>query len=104
MSSQSQYAAVQSKGIFHGLPVFPESLKGLSAIVTGANGISGDHMLRVLAESPQRWTNIYSLSRSPPVIERTWTTNVKHIPLDFLTSSPEELARVMKEHEVKAYV
>lgn len=27
--------AVQSKGIYHGLPVFPDSAKGLTAIITG---------------------------------------------------------------------
>ena len=36
---------IQSKGIYHGLPVYPESQEGLTAIVTGANGISGDHMV-----------------------------------------------------------
>ena len=30
---------IQSQGIFHGLPVFPEHLKGLTAIATGANGL-----------------------------------------------------------------
>lgn len=34
-----------SKGIFHGLPVFPDDVEGLTAIVTGANGISGTHMV-----------------------------------------------------------
>ncbi|KAJ5378624.1 hypothetical protein N7509_011743 [Penicillium cosmopolitanum] len=35
---------LQSKSIYHGLPVFPQETKGFTAIVTGANGISGDHM------------------------------------------------------------
>ncbi|KAK2865044.1 hypothetical protein FQN49_003960 [Arthroderma sp. PD_2] len=93
---------IQSKGIYHGLPVFPESLKGLSAIVTGANGISGHHMLRVLAESPERWTNVYSMSRRAPPTDRQWKTNVQHMPLDFLNSTPLELANAMKEQGVKA--
>lgn len=37
---------IHSKSIYHGLPVYPESLQGLTAIVTGANGISGNHMVR----------------------------------------------------------
>ena len=37
---------VQSRGIYHGLPVFPDSIRGLTAIITGANGISGHYMLR----------------------------------------------------------
>lgn len=36
---------LQSKSIYHGLPVFPQETKGLTAIVTGANGMSGDHMV-----------------------------------------------------------
>lgn len=37
---------MRSDGIYHGLPVFPEHLEGLTAIITGANGISGTHMVR----------------------------------------------------------
>ena len=59
---------VQSRGIFHGLPVFPEHLEGLTAIVTGANSISRYYMLRVLAQAPERWSKIYCLSRKPPAI------------------------------------
>lgn len=103
MASSARYITVQSKGIYHGLPIFPDSLKGLSAIVTGANGISGDHMVRVLAESPERWTNIYTLSRRPPAIERPWPekVNVQHVSLDFLTE-PEDMASVLKRAGVKA--
>lgn len=94
---------IQSKGIYHGLPVFPESLSGLSAIVTGSNGISGDHMVRVLAESPERWANIYTMSRRAPTIKRNWDTNVQHVASDFLNSTPQELGQAMKDAGVKAY-
>ena len=47
-----QQQTVQSRGIYHGLPVYDASLKGLTAIITGANGISGYYMLRVLAQDP----------------------------------------------------
>lgn len=59
-------------------------------------------MMRVLAESPHRWTNIYALSRRPPVVDRKWEANVKHVAMDFLNSSPEELAKNLKEGGVKA--
>ena len=70
----------------------------MTAVVTGANGISGAHMIRVLAENPERWTKIYALSRRPP--SGKWPKTVEHIPLDFL-SSPEEIAKVLKEQNIK---
>jgi hypothetical protein len=97
----SNQQIVQSKGIYHGLPVFPESVKGLTAIITGANGISGNYMLRVLAQNPERWTKIYCLSRRPPLIPDGLPPNAEHIALDFL-QSPSEIAKVLKEKGVKA--
>lgn len=92
---------IQTKGIYHGLPVYPDSLKGLTAIITGANGISGHYMLRVLSQSPERWTKIYALSRRPPYFGGGLPQNVEHISCDFL-KSPSEIASVLKEHNVKA--
>lgn len=97
----SNQQTVQSKGIFHGLPVFPPSVKGLTAIITGANGISGNYMLRVLAEAPERWTKIYCLSRRPPAIPDGLPSQAEHIALDFL-KEPGEIAKVLKEKGVKA--
>jgi nucleoside-diphosphate-sugar epimerase len=97
----SRTQQVQSKGIFHGLSVYPEDINGMTAIITGANGISGHYMLRVLAESPQRWKKIYCLSRRPPVIPGGLPTNAEHIPLDFL-KSPEDIAATLKEKNVTA--
>ncbi|EEH18788.1 hypothetical protein PABG_01107 [Paracoccidioides brasiliensis Pb03] len=96
-------ATIRSKGIFHGIPVITESdsCKGLSVIVTGANGISGNHMVRVLAESPRRWANIYTMSRHAPAVDWKYA-NVKHLELDFLKSSPEELAEMMREKGIEA--
>ncbi|OJJ77977.1 hypothetical protein ASPBRDRAFT_253535 [Aspergillus brasiliensis CBS 101740] len=88
-----------SKGIYHGLPVFPDDVTGLTAIVTGANGISGDYMLRVLCESPKRWKKIYALSRRPPNGE--WPSHVEHVCMDFL-KSPDELATILQERKVHA--
>lgn len=92
---------VQTKGIYHGLPVLSNDLKGLTAIVTGANGISGHYMLRVLSESPERWTKIYCLSRRPPYIPGGLPSNAEHIAVDFL-KSPDEIANVLKDKGVKA--
>ena len=92
---------VQSKGIYHGLPVFPPSIKGLTAIITGANGISGYYMLKVLSQNPQRWSKIYCLSRRPPLIPGGLPSNVEHIALDFL-QDPAEIVDVLTSKGVKA--
>ncbi|KAB2572423.1 putative nad dependent epimerase dehydratase family protein [Lasiodiplodia theobromae] len=93
---------IQSKGIYHGLPVFSDAAdkKDLTAIVTGANGISGQHMLRVLAQSPQRWSKIYCLSRRPPTIP-DGLPQVEFISVDFL-KSPDFIAKLLKSHRVRA--
>ncbi|KAI9871681.1 MAG: hypothetical protein M1830_002620 [Pleopsidium flavum] len=92
---------VQSKGIYHGLPTFPSDLKNLRAIVAGANGISGQHMLRALSEDPDRWGQIYALSRRPPLDKEALGQNIKHLAVDFL-SSPEAIAKILREENVQA--
>lgn len=92
---------IQSVDIYHGLPVYPESLQGLTAIITGANGISGHHMLRVLSQSPARWHKIYCLSRRPPYISGGLPPNAEHVAVDFLRS-PEEIAEVFKAKGIQA--
>ncbi len=89
---------VVSKDIYHGLPTYPETpeLTGLTAIITGANGISGYHMLKVLAAAPTRWKKIYCLSRRPPPDYffsdlGEGASRVEHVCADFL-SKPEEIA------------
>jgi len=37
----SKSLPLQDKGIYHNLPTFSKDIKGLTAIVAGANGISG---------------------------------------------------------------
>lgn len=90
---------IQSKSIYHGLPVFSEEVEGLTAIVTGSNGISGAHQLKVLAESPRRWKKIYALSRRPPHGE--WPDHVEHVSVDLL-QSPDQIAKQLKERGVHA--
>ncbi|KAF2141531.1 uncharacterized protein K452DRAFT_228931 [Aplosporella prunicola CBS 121167] len=89
---------IQTKDIYHGLPIFPEDTENLTAVVTGANGISGTHMLRVLCESPKRWEKIYALSRRPPYLELP--PQVEFISMDFL-KSPEEIGTQFKEKGLK---
>lgn len=59
------------------------------------------HDESAIAESPERWSKIYCLSRRPPTIPGGLPDSVEHIPLDFL-KSPEEIANVLKEKGVKA--
>ncbi|MCJ1311584.1 hypothetical protein MMC25_005257 [Agyrium rufum] len=121
MSAASALSSVVlTRDIYHGLPTFSEDKKGLTVVVTGANGISGSHMvgnglpsefyyilplwtvftlidtpiqIRVLAESPERWTKIYALSRRPTPF--TLPPQVQHISVDFL-SSPSDIASALK--------
>lgn len=97
--------SVQSEGIFHGLPVFPDhDRKGYTAIVTGANGISGAHILRTLANTPERWSKIYALSRKPPNFNfKIDHEKVTFISTDFL-DTPEKIAKVLQDAKVSAYV
>ena len=85
---------IYSQGIYHGLPVLPSSAQNLTAIVTGANGISGAHMIRVLGSNPKRWKKVYAISRRPP--SGDWPENTEHIACDFL-KDPEEIAGVLRE-------
>lgn len=94
---QRNSQTIFSNGIYHGLPDLSYAPNGMTAVVTGANGISGAHMIRVLAENPDRWSKIYALSRRPP--SGNWPKTVEHIPLDFL-SSPEDIAKVLKDRNI----
>jgi nucleoside-diphosphate-sugar epimerase len=58
-------------------------------------------MIRVLAQSPERWSKIYCLSRRPPVLPGGLPPNAEHIALDFL-QSPEEISAVLTEKGVTA--
>ncbi|KAK5717974.1 hypothetical protein LTR15_008817 [Elasticomyces elasticus] len=91
---------VFSEGILHGLPRFPDHEgKKYSAIVTGANGISGSEIVNALAAAPKRWEKIYALSRRPPTNDNP---RVHGIAVDFLDSTPEEIAASLKQSGVEA--
>src|SRR3954467_122418 len=90
---------IHSKGIFHGLPTYKSTTPKI-AIITGANGISGFHTLRVLASAPDRWSKIYALSRRPPPprmmeLLGNGKERVEHIACDFL-EDPATIAKAMK--------
>lgn len=89
---------VYSSGIYHGLPVIDPSIRNLKAIVVGASGISGQCMIDILSQNPERWSKVYAISRRPP---QTNATNVEHVPLDLL-KDPEEIAELMRERNVQA--
>ncbi|KAL9052135.1 MAG: hypothetical protein Q9162_005596 [Coniocarpon cinnabarinum] len=90
---------VQTKGIFRGLPKYPDNTPQQTALITGANGISGYYMIKVLAENPQIWKKIYCLSRRPPAIPGGLPKNAEFVQCDFLKSA-DEIGGVMKNHGI----
>lgn len=94
-------------GIYHNLPTFDPNIKGLTAIVTGANGISGFYSMRALLDSPERWSKIYALSRRPPsedmmnLLTKEQQSRVQHVACDFLQPS-STIADALKMSEVTA--
>ncbi|KAJ5165754.1 hypothetical protein N7492_006050 [Penicillium capsulatum] len=103
----SERYPVHQNGIYRNLPNFDPSITGLTAIVTGANGISGFHMLRALLESPERWTKVYALSRRPPpkemlaLLSDSQRSRVQHIAVDFLGDA-ENIAQELMQAKVTA--
>lgn len=98
-----RYQTVYSREIYHGLPTFDDSQNGQTAIITGANGISGYAQLQVLAQAPQRWTKIYCLSRRPPAVPGGLPPQAEFIQCDFL-KSPEDIGETLKKNGVQACV
>jgi hypothetical protein len=103
----SEALPLHNNGIFKNLPSFSPEIGGLTAIVTGANGISGFFTMRVLLENPHRWHKIWTLSRSPPpkemmdLLRPEQRDRVEHIPVDFL-GKPEDIADALKAKGVTA--
>ncbi|KAL8279721.1 hypothetical protein RQP46_007816 [Phenoliferia psychrophenolica] len=65
-----QSSNITTDGILHGLPTYPSGTGG-TALVAGANGISGTHMLRTMAKHPDIWTRV------DYVCHYVFSTNVK---------------------------
>lgn len=95
-----KFQTVYSDGIHHGLPTFPDhDGKKYTAIVTGANGISGSEIVSALIAAPERWETIYAMSRRPPPAQ---DQRVKPIAADFKDNTPEQLADLFKKEGVTA--
>jgi hypothetical protein len=88
-----------SVGIYHGLPTFDSS--GQTAIVTGANGISGQAMLKVLLAHPERWKTIYALSQGPPLESGITGKQVCHVAVNF-QAEVKEIAKIIEKKGVKS--
>lgn len=106
MKSSANYPLRQC-GIYHNLPDFDPSLEGLSAVICGANGISGFATLRALLDAPKRWSRIYTLSRSSlseeqmSLIPSDLHSHIKQISID-LSTSGQDIAQVLRDANVQA--
>ena len=103
----SEQHPLRNVGIYRNLPIFDATITGLKAIVTGADGISGFHTMRVLLESPKRWSEVYALSRKAPpkpmmdLLTDDQRSRVQHVAVDFL-ESPETIVKAMTDAGVSA--
>ena len=88
-----------SEGIYHGLPTF--AAKNEIAIVTGANGISGQAMLKQLLKHPERWSDIYAISQGPRLNGFDTSSQIHYLSANFL-DRPESIANVLKKNNVKS--
>lgn len=98
---------LRDNGIYRNLPQFDPSLSNLTAVITGANGISGFGLLRALLDSPTRWSKIYTISRKPVplemlrLVDQSLLGRIQHVPCDFLSDSTS-IAEAMKKFNVTA--
>ncbi|EQB55610.1 NAD dependent epimerase/dehydratase [Colletotrichum gloeosporioides Cg-14] len=105
MSSSASH--LRQIGIHRDLPTFDDSVEGLTAIITGANGISGFNTMRALLDSPKRWKTIYCLSRKPPpeemmaLLSPEAQSRIEIITCDFL-QDPASIAKSMTQAGVRA--
>ncbi|KIW50479.1 hypothetical protein PV05_12064 [Exophiala xenobiotica] len=95
--------SVETQGIYWGIPTYPSTVKGLKALVFGANGISGNYMVRALSRSPERWSQVVALSRRPPSASQRSSENVRHVQADLL-QEPKDLAQILKNEHIQADV
>lgn len=99
---------IRSDGIFLGLPFYRPTQQSHkhTALITGATGVSGYHMVKRLGAS-ERWAKVYCLSRrSPPgrffAGVGANVDKVKHLSIDFL-DRPEEISRVLESNITHVY-
>jgi nucleoside-diphosphate-sugar epimerase len=104
--SSCQFPLCQS-GIFRNLPSFDPSIKDLKALVLGETGISGFHTIRALLDTPDRWSKVYAVSRSPlsekllSLLPQEQRSRIQHVSID-MTSSAEDIAQALRKADVKA--
>lgn len=103
----SEKLPLRQIGIYHNIPDYDSSITDLTAIITGANGISGFYTMRALLDAPHRWTRIYALSRRPPpeqmmgLLSPEQRDRVQHVACDFLEPG-EKIAQALKAGNVNA--
>jgi hypothetical protein len=92
---------IENDGIYRGLPVYDASYHGKTALVAGANGISGSHMLKAMSRHPEIWSHVYALSRRPPQMNLPpkFAKNVSHHAIDLLTTS-EQVGKELREARI----
>lgn len=105
MSSDSY--PLRHSGIYRNLPTFDPALRQLSALVVGATGISGFNTIRSLLESPERWSTVYALSRSPlsdemlSLLSPQQRSRIQHVSVD-LTGTAADIAHSLQQAAVRA--
>ncbi|KAF2217993.1 hypothetical protein CERZMDRAFT_92621 [Cercospora zeae-maydis SCOH1-5] len=98
---------LRNSGIYRNLPTFDPSIKGLTALICGGTGIPGFHTLRALLDSPERWSTIFVLSRSPlpeqmsALLTEDQRQRTKHISIN-LQDSAEEIAQNLRKSPYQA--
>jgi nucleoside-diphosphate-sugar epimerase len=103
----SEYQPLRRSGIYRNLPTFDSKLRGLNALVVGATGISGFNTIRSLLDTPDRWSTIYAVSRSPlskemlSLLTQEQQDRIKHVSVD-LTGSAEDIASSLQKGNVTA--
>ena len=86
-----------SERIYYGLPVL--QAEDETAVVTGANGVSGQAMLKLLLKSPRRWATIFAISQGESPIGVATDPRVQYIAADFL-DKPDSIASLLKAKAV----
>lgn len=91
-------STVHAEGIFHGLPEYSPSTTPQTAIVAGANGISGTYMLRTMSQHPKLWKRVHGISRRPPSAK--YPDHFTSHSID-LYGSPQEIAKRFEEEGIE---
>lgn len=71
------------------------------ALIWGANGISGNALLRELLERPSsEWSRVIAVSRHPlRIVNENQDQRLKFVQLDVISSSVDEISKKLREVE-----